>query len=68
MPLLAIGLTVQLVVHTHDMVCGTHSMATHRGQSLLALGVAILHANTDFPGGTPISPFRLVSCVDGRIR
>ena len=50
------------------MVCRTPILDAHRCQSLPALGVAIHHANTDFPGGTPISPFRLVPCIDGRIR
>ena len=50
------------------MVCGTPALATHHGQSLLALGVAIHHANTKIFGRTPIPPFRLVPCVNGRIR
>lgn len=55
-------------MHTHIVVCGTHGLATHRDQSLLALGNALHHANTDLPRGTPIPAFRAVPCVDGRIR
>lgn len=49
------------------MVCGTPSLATHRGQPLLAFDVTIHYANTHFQGGAPISHLRLVPFVDGRI-